>query len=511
MTSNITFRFAGDAAPLKRASKDAQDSLSGIMKAGQPVTGSFGKIGSSLTEAFSPAKLTAGPVAAVAAMAAVAAAAKAVFDTLLEGSKAFFDDQKAIIKVDMALQNNTNLTYEQMKAVNAQIDSLSMLTAVQDDQLRQSYANLVTSTGDAEKSMQLLTLATDISAGSGLGLEKVSKALAKAYNGSDTALRKMIPGFEGGTEGIAKLQSQFEGMGAALGNVSPFERMAIAMDQVKEAFGTILAPLLVEFSTWLTSDDFQIFLTTFVEGMASMGKMLFEVMQPLLDVLDRLKDPAVMGVILAIPGMQFLFHGEESLFGGKEGRSSIDDFTKSILDAAKGLKGLKINFEDMDEGKPLEIAQRIKDAAKQIADSGEKFKAAINFGEFIDKDTKIFDSAKFMEKFQGIIAAAKALPGKLKALRKAGASPEVLQQILAMGPEQGLAVAQGFLSNAGSAKEYSNSLNTLSMLGQKSAAQTASSNTYEINVNKANMTAEEIIAVIQKYERKTGKKVNFGG
>jgi hypothetical protein len=158
-----------------------------------------------------------------------------------------------------------------------------------------------------------------------------------------------------------------------------------------------------------------------------------------------------------------------------------------------------------------DIAKRIKDGAKNIADAGKKWASSLDITAGLNEDKTAFDASAFMEKMRAVVAAAKALPAKLRALRKAGASPEVLQQIVAMGPQEGLVAATGFLDNAGSVKEYSTSLQTLNKLGAQSQANAAGANTYAININKANMTAEEIIAAIQKYERKTGKKVNWGG
>ena len=128
----------------------------------------------------------------------------------------------------------------------------------------------------------------------------------------------------------------------------------------------------------------------------------------------------------------------------------------------------------------------------------------------MSEDKKFFNADNFMRKMRDIVSAAKALPAKLKALRAAGASPEMLQQVIAMGPQEGLAVAEGFIRTGG-AKEYSKSIATLSSLGQQSQANIAGQKTYTINVNKANMTADEIIAAIQRYEKQTGRRVAFGG
>lgn len=517
MTNQVTFRFSGDAKPLQTSAKQAHQALTSITKTALPAGSAISGIGSSLTQAFSPANLASGPLAAAAAIGAVATIAKETVDVLLNASKAYFEDAKSVEKLDLALINNTKATDDQIHGIEKQIDSLSMLAAVQDDVLRSSYANIVAATKDSTASMRLLRIATDVSAGSGLGLEKVSKALTKAYMGNSSALQKMLPGVHAGKQGINDLADAYKGAASAVGDASPFERIKLAGENIQEALGTILAPLIEQFATWLTSEDFQTFLDSFIGFCKGVAAGIYSVLQPVIDTINVVTSPQFLGVLGAWAKQNpekagKAFTGMFGAMNSSKAPSWLTDVNAGLdklRDKAGKIKGMKFKIGDAAEKAP-EVAQRLKDAAKSIQESGKKFAQALNFSEYLNKDSGVFDASAFMEKFRGIVAAAKALPAKLKALRAAGASPEVLQQIVAMGPEQGLAVAQGFLSQSGSAAEYSKSLSTLNTLGQQSAAVgMTQQNTYEINVNKANMTAEEIIAAIQKYERKTGKKVNL--
>lgn len=516
MTNQITFKFAGDAKPLQSTAKQAHAAISGIAKAALPASSAVGSIGQSLLKSFSPANLASGPMAAAAAIGAVAGMATKAFDIMMDASKKYFEDQKSVTQLNTALINNTDATNGQITAINKQIDRMSILTTIQDDELRRSYTNIVAATKDTTASMHLLQIATDVSAGSGLSMEKVSKALTKAYEGNSSSLQKLLPGVKSGKEGINELADAYKGAGEAVGDASPFQRISLAMENIQETLGMVLAPLITQFADWLTSDDFQTFMDTMTASAIDMANGIAEAMQPLMDLLDFFGSEQFQFLL----DLSKRFRPGQSVFdmfkpSGDEKKST--DFMKGLTDSLKDLrenlrdiKGFK--FKPAEQvAKAPEIAKRIKDAANSIRESGKKFADALKFDEFLNKDTGIFDASKFMEKFRGIVAAAKALPAKLKALRKAGASPEVLQQIVAMGPEQGLAVAQGFLAQSGSAKEYSKSLQTLNSFGQQAAGVgMTQQNTYEINVTKANMTAEEIIAAIQKYERKTGKKVSFG-
>jgi hypothetical protein len=185
----------------------------------------------------------------------------------------------------------------------------------------------------------------------------------------------------------------------------------------------------------------------------------------------------------------------------------MERFKKGILDAGKQLKGFKFNFDDA-QVDPAPLEQRIKDAAEKIKASATKFRDSVQFSMGLSEDSKFFNADLFMNKMRDVLTAAKKLPAKLAELRKAGASKEMLQEIVAQGPQAGLAIAEGFL-RTGTTSEYVKSTEQLSKLGGRTMANAAGQATYNINVTKANMTAEEIISVIQKYEKKTGRKVSF--
>ena len=142
MTSEVKINIVGNSKPLHNAVGSASSALKGLTSLGGGATKAFGAIGESLLSAFSPQNIASGPMAAVGAITAVIGAEKALVEALIESSKAFFQDQQSTLRMDMALANNTKLTNEQIKAVNGQIDRLSILTTIQDDDLRTSYANI---------------------------------------------------------------------------------------------------------------------------------------------------------------------------------------------------------------------------------------------------------------------------------------------------------------------------------------------------------------------------------
>jgi ABC-type transporter Mla subunit MlaD len=168
LTSNITFKFAGDVTPLRRATKQA--------------TGELEKFGGKMKSSFSPANLL-GPVAAAASFTAIA-------DAVSKATKAYFEDQKSLGTLNGLIDNNTNATSQQKMELDGVIQKMSAMSAVADDDLRNAMSKLVVATKDVSKSQELLQLSLDVSAGTGKDLGAVSAALSKAYNGNYTALSK---------------------------------------------------------------------------------------------------------------------------------------------------------------------------------------------------------------------------------------------------------------------------------------------------------------------------------
>lgn len=483
--ANLNFRFIADTSSMKKGLSQSQNALN--------------QFGNKLKSSFSPANLL-GPIAAAASFTAIA-------DAIGTASKAYFEDQKSLKTLNNLIDNNTTATKAQKDALDASIQKMSLASAVADDDLRGAMSKLVVATKDVTKAQDLLQLALDVSAGTGKDLGTVSQALSKAYTGNFGALKKLLPSVKEGAGAFDELKAAYSGAASIAGANDPLGQMNVIMDQLTETLGEQFAPLLKDFGAWLQSpegikaiDDFSLS----IEGISVAIKGVGDFFES--------EGGKIVGKIIEVGHQMSLLGNVMSVLNqlGKQERwdesrkDQVERFVDGMKKSADKVPEIKKKF-----GGVVEIAQRIKDASKTIQQAGKQFADSLKFDEYLNKETNVFDATAFMEKFRGIVAAAKALPAKLKALRKAGASPEVLQQIVAMGPEQGLAVATGFLSNAGSAKEYSKSLSTLNTLGQQAMGNAAGTSNYTINLNKSNMTAEEIISAIQKYEKKTGRKVAF--
>jgi hypothetical protein len=186
--------------------------------------------------------------AAVPAGLAIAALGAVAFDAV----KAFAEDEAAAEKLGLTLQNVTYATDAQIASVEQFITKTSMAAAVADDELRPALDKLVRGTGDVAQAQDLLTLALDISAGTGKDLSAVSDALSKAYNGNFTALKKLDPALaslieEGADadEVFGRLAGTFKNQASTAANTTSgqMKNLSIQMGEFKESIGAAVAPL----------------------------------------------------------------------------------------------------------------------------------------------------------------------------------------------------------------------------------------------------------------------------
>lgn len=210
---------------------------------------------------FSGSLKKAGKIAGTALLGVGAAAGGAAF-AALELAKGAAEDEAAQAQLAKQLQNTTGATDRQIESIEKFISKTALATGVADDELRPALAALVRGSGDAAQAQEDLGLAMDISAGTGKSLDSVSQALAKAYGGNLTALRKLDPQLAkvieaGGDtkEVFAQLGDTFKGAGAAAANSAQgqFARLTVAFDEAKETLGAKLLPIVLKVVNFLTT------------------------------------------------------------------------------------------------------------------------------------------------------------------------------------------------------------------------------------------------------------------
>jgi len=192
-----------------------------------------------MAKATSPAGLT-------AIAGAATTAAYAIYDM----ANAAADDQKSQTILATALRNTTGATDKQIAAVESLITSMQMAAGISDTDLRTGFQNLARATRDVEESQRLLTLATDISVGTGRDLSSVTTALSRAYQGQFGALTRLgIPIDENilktkDFNAVTGILADTFGGSAANAADTYAGKMAITSEKINEAKESIGAALI---------------------------------------------------------------------------------------------------------------------------------------------------------------------------------------------------------------------------------------------------------------------------
>jgi hypothetical protein len=212
-----------------------------------------------------------------AAAFAVAAAAAVAYGTKLavDGVKAAIEDEQAQFRLANALKEATGATDAQIKATEDMIYQTSLATGVADDQLRPAMQRLAVSTKSTEEAQKLLTLALDISKGSGKDLEQVATALGRAHDGQSTALGRLGVGLSAAelkTMTFTEVQQKLSDLygGAASANAETFQgkidRLKVGFDEAKESLGVALLPAVEKFIGFLNETGIPT-LNAFIAGL----------------------------------------------------------------------------------------------------------------------------------------------------------------------------------------------------------------------------------------------------
>ena len=186
---------------------------------------------------------------AIAAAAAVAYAGKLAID----GVKSAIEDEQAQLRLASALRTATGATDGQIQATEDYISQTALAVGIADDDLRPAFQRLAVSTKSTTEAQRLLTLAIDVSKGSGKDLEGVVNALGKAQDGNTTSLGKLGVGLsktELSTLSFTQIQEKLSDLygGAASRNAETFQgridRLKVGFDEAKETVGAALLPII---------------------------------------------------------------------------------------------------------------------------------------------------------------------------------------------------------------------------------------------------------------------------
>jgi len=164
-----------------------------------------------------------------------------------------------------------------------------------------------------------------------------------------------------------------------------------------------------------------------------------------------------------------------------------------------------------------EYADKVRSALnskiEQMKSTAEKFRDAVNvaFGAFGEDENTVFNVDYFRNKLTAMVNAAKGFANNLKTILKTPGSQPIVDELIAMGPAAGNIAAKALIASGDLAEIVglkSSLYNTGAQAGALSAV--AGNATYEININKAVISASDIIKEIRLLEKKTGRKYLVG-
>lgn len=483
--------------------------------------------------------------------------------TLKQSTKAAVEDGKSQALLANALKNTVGATAGAIAGAEKFIAKTQLSSAVLDDNLRPALATAVRATGSLSKGQDLLNTALDVSAGTGKDLGTVTNAIAKAYNGNTASLKKLLPSIKTGGDFMAQLNEQFKGAAKTAADADPYQRFQVVLADIQETIGQALLPALDEFSKYLASNEGQKNVKQIVGLFVQAGKAVSELTKFVVKNIAVIKALAAALITVKVGWMLITGAVKAYEFATKLATIStkalkialigtgigalvvaLGTLASAFIEAGEASKTARdaVTADDLENGETFweyqgrkikeswssawearatnESKQKIKKAAstiaktvsegsEKIAKTGEKFRDSIGlaFGTFGKDENSVFNVDVVINKLKRVVNAAKGFKDNLAKLTKAGAGADVVEELIGMGPAQGNIVAKGLLQS-GKLSQYLGLRGSLQTTGQsvQTLANNTGEKTYSININKANVSAEDIIKAIRGFEKKSGRK-----
>jgi hypothetical protein len=175
-----------------------------------------------------------------------------------EAVKAFAENEKSAKRLETVVKN-LGLAFE-LPGIEANLDKVSAKFGYEGEVLREAFQKLITTTGSAKKSQDLLNLSLDIAAGSGVDLLTVNQDLAAAYTGQTRGLRKYNLGLTQSElktldfdSAVSKLSANFKGAGGA--ELETFSGKMRVLQEAADNAQEIIGKSLVESLSLLAGDN----------------------------------------------------------------------------------------------------------------------------------------------------------------------------------------------------------------------------------------------------------------
>jgi len=184
-----------------------------------------------------------------AAGIAMTAAGAAITGALALSLNAAAEEEKGIIKLSQALAN-VGVSYNEVKStLESKIAATQASTAIADDQQRAALQRLVEITGDYNQSLDLMSIAADLSVAKNMDMGSAAELVGKVAAGNTGILLRYGIVLKSGataTEALGALQAKFAGQAEAYGSTMAGQLANIknTIGDLMEAIGSNLLPII---------------------------------------------------------------------------------------------------------------------------------------------------------------------------------------------------------------------------------------------------------------------------
>lgn len=278
------------------------------------------------------------------------------------------------------------------KEIDNVIQKTSQLSGLDDEDLQDSFTNIVRVTGDVNQALKLNALAADIARAKHIPLEAASKSVAKAATGNASAFSRLGVVMQKGATGqeaIAAAQRKFAGQAEAYGKTAAGaqERFGVAIENLQEKLGEKLLPVFTKVATAVSG-----FVEDFTNGTGTAGKFR----DVIVDVFTTIRD-VVQATIGAV--RQTLADHREEIRQVGEAVSSI--FHKVVIPAFEFLESVARRVLPGIEAMAKGFVQTIRGIAEVITGI-----LTLDFGKAWDGIKDIFGGA--IKALAGLLRAGTA-------------------------------------------------------------------------------------------------------
>jgi hypothetical protein len=219
---------------------------------------------------------------------------------MIDAANAAMEDKKQADNLVNTLKNIPGVTQAAIDKNAAWIDSMELATLVSDTDLRAAVGKLALATGDLADAQNLAKLATDVAAGSGKSYATVTDAMAKAAAGNTTQLTRMFPWLDKNNDGTVTLTEATEGLGEAYSGAAakaakndPWKRMKVIWDQLYEAVGELLLPVIEKLGDWFADPKNRAAIGRMIDKVSELSReMGGKLVDAIRNLMEWLKDPA---------------------------------------------------------------------------------------------------------------------------------------------------------------------------------------------------------------------------